>query len=137
VVPAECLQLVLAHCVRILHTVINPTESEDALPVYVDTVADWKDFCSAAKGTIKFVLSSMALAAPEVALRGILQIAQEGGTKVQGLQAGASAEGVALAANWLEVRVVCWCFRVRTWSQALNTSSLPCWRISENVVLQL
>ena len=103
-VPDECLQLVMTQCVRLLHTVISPTENDADLPVYADTVAEWKDFCGAAKSTCKFVLSEAAAGAPDVALRVVLQVAQSGAPQIQAVASGASDAVVNAAVVQLDVR---------------------------------
>ena len=87
-----------------LKVVVSPTEDENALPIYADSVAEWKDFCGDAKSTIKSVLASSSAASPEVALRVILAVAQEGGPQVQAVHAGAPEAMVATAAQQLDVR---------------------------------
>ena len=104
-IPAECLRLLMMHCVRVLHIVNNPTESEDDVPAYVDSLTDWKEFCSVAKSGIKFVLTEAASAAPETAMQVLLRVAQDSTDAIQGVQRGTPAAAVAKAADTIDVRL--------------------------------
>jgi hypothetical protein len=101
-VPQDCLQLVMAHCVRIIKVVITPTEN-DQLPTYVDTVADWKEFCSSSKSAIKFILAEAASSSPALALEIVVQVAVEVTPYVQAVQRDAGEGIVTTAVNKLDV----------------------------------
>ena len=107
--PEECISLVLTHSVRILHTVIHPSDAADVLPIYMDTLAEWKDFCSRCKSDIKYVLSEVAAAAPQAALRALLHAGQAGMPQVQAVSAQADEAAVSSAVTELDVRCFCLC----------------------------
>jgi hypothetical protein len=102
-VPPDCLRLVMVHCMRILHAVNNPTDSDQLLPEFVDSITDWKELCSVTKSAIKFILSEAASAAPEDALLVMLQVLQESIPLVQAVQKGAPEDTVSTAANRIDV----------------------------------
>jgi hypothetical protein len=102
-VPPDCLRLVMVHCMRILHAVNNPTDSDQLLPEFVDSITDWKELCSVTKSAIKFILSEAASAAAEDALLVMLQVLQESIPLVQAVQKGAPEDTVSTAANRIDV----------------------------------
>jgi hypothetical protein len=95
----------MVHCLRILHAVSSPTDNEDLLPPYVESVTDWKELCSVTKSAIKFILSEAAAAAPDEALSVLLQMLQESIPNVQAVRRGAPEATIATAANRIDVRV--------------------------------
>jgi hypothetical protein len=55
-------------CTQLLFTVVSPSDNEAALPLFADSVSEWKELCGACKSTIKHVLAEAAVCVPAVAL---------------------------------------------------------------------
>ena len=66
--PDDCVEAVMSACVGHLGVVVSPSEKEDDVPPFADSVQGWRDFCSGFKSRIKYVLSEAGRLAPLPAL---------------------------------------------------------------------
>lgn len=102
--PDDLVAAAMRAAVKHLAATISPSDADDDLPLYMDTLSEWKDFCGAFKSRLKYILSEASRLSPSAALAVSGEMIADGVPAVQLAVQGASREVIAKAYQKLEVR---------------------------------
>lgn len=100
--PEGALELVMRYLLQLVAAVVSPTDSEDNLPAYAESLPEWRELCGACKSAAKHVLADAATCAPALALAQAQAVVAQATEAVGAAQRAPSADASTLN-NRLEV----------------------------------